>query len=78
MHVSVASNWRGLGLGRHLIERAVQELFRTRRIRLVLAHVKPENVGSVRAFEGAGFRRRGLVQIKGHQAMQLVLAHGEG
>src|ERR1035441_6913367 len=73
-HVSLAADWRGLGLASRLIERAVRELFQSTQIQRVVAHVKPDNAGSIRAFEAAGFRPQGCVQIKGCEALELVQA----
>jgi RimJ/RimL family protein N-acetyltransferase len=70
----LAADWRGLGLASRLIERAVRELFQSTQIQRVVAHVKPDNAGSIRAFEAAGFRPQGCVQIKGCEALELVQA----
>lgn len=66
--VSIAGDRRGSGYGTLLLNQGVEEIFRTTPIRIVHAFIKPDNVGSIRAFEKAKFERVGLETMKGHTA----------
>ena len=66
--VSIEKSRRGLGYGSLLISKAVEEVFRTTRIRTVHAFIKPGNEGSTRAFEKAKFVRLRIETVKGSTA----------
>lgn len=68
--VSLAADARGLGYGAQLIELGVREVFARMGIQRVIAHIRAENRASILAFEGAGFRRQGLTQVKGCAAIE--------
>lgn len=51
----IAPVFRGRGLARPMLETAVRTLFEDAEIKVVSGYVKPENVASVRVFEGLGF-----------------------
>ena len=55
---SVAAPFRGRGLARSLLSRALAALAREHRGAAVIAEVKRENVASLRVFEALGFSRR--------------------
>ncbi len=67
--VSVARDFRGAGYGSLLLEAALQEAFAAGRIKKVHALIRPENLASVRAFEGAGFLKLGEEQVRGNAAL---------
>jgi RimJ/RimL family protein N-acetyltransferase len=52
-----------------LIDLGVRALFARSRFRTVLAYVKPDNTGSRRAFEKAGFLRKGRCSVRGQDAV---------
>lgn len=66
--VSIEKSRRGSGYGSLLISKAVEEVFRTTRIRTVHAFIKPGNEGSTRAFEKAKFVRLRIETVKGSTA----------
>jgi RimJ/RimL family protein N-acetyltransferase len=70
--VSLANAWRGQGLAVPLIQQATRSVVWGKHGARLHAFVKPKNVASVRAFENGGFRRVGLDQIKGHEAIHLI------
>ena len=51
--------YRGLGLGKVIVEALLEEAFRRLGVRAVYASATVENISSIRALEAAGFRRIG-------------------
>lgn len=74
VNISLVKEQRGRGYGRVAIQRACADLTRTVSVSRIVAHVKPENVASVRAFDKAGFVEQGKEVIKGCQALRMTLA----
>jgi RimJ/RimL family protein N-acetyltransferase len=72
IHVSVACEFRGAGVGSRLIDLAVRELFPPTGMSRIHAYILPQNTASQRAFENAGFRRACEEQVKGHRALHYV------
>jgi UDP-2,4-diacetamido-2,4,6-trideoxy-beta-L-altropyranose hydrolase len=72
LDVSVAREFRGAGVGSRLIDLAVGEIFASTGMSRVHAYILPQNAGSRRAFENAGFREVGGEQVKGHRALHYV------
>ena len=72
VNVSLVREQRGRGYGRVAIQRACADLIRTVPVSRFVAHVRPENVASVRAFDKAGFVEQGKEVIKGCQALCLT------
>jgi len=71
--VSLAKEQRGRGYGRVAIQRACADLIHTVPVAQFVAHVRPENVASMRAFGKAGFVEQGNEVIKGCQALRMLL-----
>jgi N-acetylneuraminate synthase len=71
--VSLAKEQRGRGYGRVAIQRACAHLIHTVPVAQFVAHVRPQNVASVRAFGKAGFVEQGNEVIKGCQALRMIL-----
>jgi RimJ/RimL family protein N-acetyltransferase len=71
--ISLDGASRGSGLGSALIRRSVDTFFASKPVRTVMAHVRPENHASLRAFENAGFESRGLASVNGHQAIRFII-----
>lgn len=82
IHVSIARHRRRSGYGSLLIALAVDELFRVTPIRAVHAFIKPENTGSIKAFEHAEFCCTGVETIHGCTALHYLRVyddhHGNG
>lgn len=53
--VTVAPECRGAGVGSELIRVATQQVLDNQMVTKVMARIKPENVGSLRAFAKAGY-----------------------
>jgi len=66
--VSVGPDFRGCGYGGTLINMAAGRMFATTRISRLDAFIRVENLPSIRAFERAGFRRVGEIQVRGQAA----------
>lgn len=63
--VSIVPRARGLGLAEWLIRVATDRAIKTSHISCIAAHIKPRNLTSIRAFEGAGFVSLGEFQLPG-------------
>lgn len=72
--VSLASAFRGVGLGSRLIRLACEQASVERPIRKIRALVKQGNAASFRAFTQAGFRQCGTVEVSGQQAVAMDYA----
>jgi UDP-2,4-diacetamido-2,4,6-trideoxy-beta-L-altropyranose hydrolase len=70
--VSVARAFRGAGVGSRLIDMAARDIFAWTGMSRIHAYILPQNIGSQRAFENAGFHRAGEEQVKGHPAFHYV------
>jgi RimJ/RimL family protein N-acetyltransferase len=57
--IAVAPAWRGQGIGTSAIAEATDVFLESRPDAEIVALVRPENAGSARAFESAGYRRTG-------------------
>lgn len=77
VHISLAAEVRGRGLGRRALQEACDRYLKDGGPGPVIAYVKPDNPASIRAFEAAGFERVGGVIRNGNPAVKLALAVGE-
>ena len=65
VHISIAQEHRGRGIGRRAIQLACEELFQEGLARRIIARIKLENLASIQSFESAGFvHEEGLVWVK--------------
>lgn len=76
VHISVATEKRGLGYGSVILRLACERVLAEAEVKSLVAHVRPENVLSLRIFEKAGFIRQGTEVVKGHGCERLVLPLG--
>jgi UDP-2,4-diacetamido-2,4,6-trideoxy-beta-L-altropyranose hydrolase len=76
--VCVASERRGEGLGRPMIEAAARWLFAGRPAELIHAYIRPENLPSIKVFSAAGFRSAGTAVVKGIEALHFTLSRANG
>lgn len=67
--VSVDAAWRGRQLAADLL-RMASDRFLCEHPGLLVAHVRPENVPSRRAFEKAGFQHIGAETVNGHPSIR--------
>ena len=76
--ITVAREFRGEGLGSHLIDFVVHQLFASTAISRIHAYILPQNTASQQAFEKAGFQRAGEEDVKGHRALHYVRVQTAG
>ena len=72
IHMSVAPDFRGAGVGKQLIDKAVREVFSSAGLSRVHAYILPENPASVGAFKSAGFQMVGKTVMKKDRALHYV------
>jgi UDP-2,4-diacetamido-2,4,6-trideoxy-beta-L-altropyranose hydrolase len=71
--VSLASEFRGKGLGAVVVAMATEDLFRTTPVTRADAFVKPGNTASLRLFNRAGFAQSEITRRGNHEAVHFVL-----
>ncbi len=71
--VSIATEWRGRGYGTAALRLASGRFFADTDARRIVAHIKTDNLLSIRAFERAGFTHRSTTQVKGQDALSMIL-----
>jgi RimJ/RimL family protein N-acetyltransferase len=69
--ISIAAASRGAGLGRALLGLSAQAACHELAVKALVGIVKVDNAASIRAFEGAGFRRVCSVARKGQACIRL-------
>jgi UDP-2,4-diacetamido-2,4,6-trideoxy-beta-L-altropyranose hydrolase len=74
--ISIDRQFRHQGYGHKIIQLAVARLWVDQGIKIVHAYIKLNNQSSIRAFLKAGFQHIRVVEIQGHQAIQLSLELG--
>lgn len=72
VNLSIAAEWRGRGLAAKVLQLAC-DAYRGCGSETLVAHIRPENRASVRAFERAGFTRAGVERVGGYEALRLEL-----
>ena len=72
--LTVAPSARGKGYGIKIIQKACDELFKESSFHLIHAYIKPDNIASVKVFEGAGFRYSSDSVCKEQVALHYSLA----
>jgi RimJ/RimL family protein N-acetyltransferase len=71
--ITIAREYRGLGLAPHVIQRAVSAIFEQKSAHEIRAFVKPENTASSSAFQRAGFSFAGTTRVHECEALIYVL-----
>jgi len=67
--IGLGAEFRGKGYGESALRLGLEKVFFGTAITIVHAYIKPENIGSLKAFERAGFVRLGQVVHNEHQAI---------
>lgn len=69
VHISVASRFRGQGLGSEILKQGILHYRRHIPVRKIVARVRVENVASLKAFRKAGFRAVTRTRFRGVPTM---------
>ena len=56
INISLKKNIRGLGLSSFVIDKSIDDLLKIKRVKLIKAYIKEENISSIKSFERANFR----------------------
>lgn len=67
--VSLASDFRGVGLGSRLIRLACKQAMSERPVTRIRALIRQGNTSSLHAFSQAGFRQHGTIEVSGQQSV---------
>jgi UDP-2,4-diacetamido-2,4,6-trideoxy-beta-L-altropyranose hydrolase len=76
MSISLQKEYRGKGIGATLITMAINQIFESTNVNKVNAYVKPQNTASISSFLKANFKDNAFANIKGHNAVHLMLERG--
>ncbi len=71
--ISIDAQKRKKGYGAKALEMACRYSFEHFGITGCIAHIKKDNIASIKTFRNAGFEENGLMVFKGHQAVEMVL-----
>ena len=71
--VSIAPDRRGRGYGTEALRLASARFFADADARRIVAYIKTDNGSSIHVFESAGFTHRGTTQVKGQDAVCMIL-----
>lgn len=69
--IALAQAFRGRHLGRRIIRRSASTVLERPDVKRIVAHVRPDNAPSLRAFRGAGYVGRGRVEVRGADMLRL-------
>jgi RimJ/RimL family protein N-acetyltransferase len=70
--LALAESFRGKGYGSNLILLGCKKLGQNSVIERINAYIKPDNLGSIRAFVRSGFREVGGKIVYDQQALHLI------
>lgn len=68
--IAVERDFRGRHIGRKVIERTSASILEHEAVDTVVAHVRPENVPSLKAFEAAGYVVTGRDEVQGAEMVR--------
>jgi|SRR3989344_2275121 len=73
--VSVMSKFRGKGYASEGLKKSAEVFFqKVPEVKIIFAHIKPDNSASVRVFTKAGYEMNGIVRFEGHDCVCMTLA----
>lgn len=73
--VSVSNRFYGRGYASRGLQESVKMFFESfPEVLVVFAHIKPDNVASVRTFEKAGYKDKKIVNFEGHECVEMTLS----
>lgn len=72
-NISLTSEGRGKGYAPIVIKQALEEVAKKiPELKILVAHIKPNNIASIKSFERAGFVRSGAVHYKSTPCLELI------
>lgn len=72
VNIALDPAFRNKGLGARMLVGACTLMFREEGLKRIIAHIKPENLVSVRAFEKASFVNIGLKNVRGFNTVEML------
>jgi RimJ/RimL family protein N-acetyltransferase len=76
--IAVEKSFRGRHIGRKLIAATTSSVIEQGELTTVVAHVRPENEPSLKAFEAAGYVMEGWEQVRGVEMVRLEFRDRDG
>lgn len=73
IHISVAPEFRNKGLGTAVLRSGIDYFSGNTKIKKIYAHIKPDNLRSVKIFKNTGFKLSRKSVFKGHECLEYVL-----
>ena len=74
VNVSISNQHYGKGYASEgLFESARTYFANNPAVKTIFAHIKPDNKGSLKAFNKAGYSNKGLVNYNGHECVEMTL-----
>lgn len=70
--LSVCKAYRGQGLSMQIMELGLKQAKANGNVKKLIAHIKPENIASIKVFENAGFKFKGETSFKGHNCLTYI------
>lgn len=68
--IALAPKFRGRGLGKSLLRTGIEYVIDKLKTKRITAHIKRENLASIKIFERAGFRFHRRTQYKGQKCLE--------
>lgn len=74
VNISISSQYYGKGYASEgLFESAKTYFANNPLVKTIFAHIKPDNAGSLKAFNKSGYAQKGLVNYQGHECVEMTL-----
>lgn len=75
VNVSVSNQHYGNGYASEGLSESAKLLFEDNpAIRIIFAHIKPDNLASIRTFEKAGYQDKQIIDFEGHKCVEMMLS----
>lgn len=73
--ISVPSHFCGRGYGTTGLKETVKIFFESfPKVSIIFAHIKLDNIASIRIFEKAGYKNKKIVNFEGHECVEMTLS----
>ena len=74
--IAILDSKRNHGFGTELLKKGSRIILQQNKSLKLIAHIKPENLSSIRAFSKAGFKDKGFVNYKGNNCIEMIFDIG--